>query len=171
MGMAPEFLICCRGLLAGLYNESSFCHVSFRASVIKELHDYTNLPRFMLSSQNRMGTAQVGSDLQRPSGPTFCGKWRLDEIVQHLVQPRLENLQCGDSTMSLQMMVQGLIVLTVKFFLYPDETSQCNFYLLSLVLSVWLLMKRETNPLCSCPLSSGTLWGPPKSFLLQVEEA
>lgn len=47
MGMAPEFLIFCRGLLAGLYNETSFCHVSVRVSVIKELCDYTNLPRFM----------------------------------------------------------------------------------------------------------------------------
>lgn len=47
MGMAPEFLIFCRGLPADLYNESSYCHVSVRTSIIKELSDHTNLPRFM----------------------------------------------------------------------------------------------------------------------------
>jgi len=51
----------------------------------------------------------------------------------------------GDSTTSLRRLLQPVIVLTVKnlFLISRQYLSQYNLYLLLLLLSMWLLTKRE----------------------------
>lgn len=54
-----------------------------------------------------------------------------------------------DSTMSLRKVFQWLIVLSIKYFFLIPRQNLCRLYPLPLVLSMWLLEKREA--LCSCP--------------------
>lgn len=52
-------------------------------------------------NQKNQRTAQAGRDLERSSGPTFCGKGTPGEIILHPVQSHPENLWWWGSTTSL----------------------------------------------------------------------
>lgn len=49
--------------------------------------------KLLIEPQNSHRIAQAGRDLERLSDLNFCGKGRLEKIIQHPLQLHCENLQ------------------------------------------------------------------------------
>jgi len=84
----------------------------------------TDKPLYFTGRLKNHRIAQVGRDLEKLSGLTFCEKGNLYEIISHPVQLLLKTFSDGDSAMSLGCCPSGLRHALVR---YLGKLIDCIF--------------------------------------------